>query len=135
MTPWQIVTGILQPVADVINKRQERKQAKDEAQAELVIARQQNRHEITLQDTQLEHILSQKQDTTWKDEYVTVSLVSIVNLLIVGGLEAAYRGEDAFVLEGLAMAIGAMVQAGVDVGFLITAAVLAGLGLSIWKKT
>jgi hypothetical protein len=71
-------------------------------------------------------------DKTWKDEYVTVSVVSIFNLIVVGGLSAGLGYPQ--ILNGVAASVLALTSVGVDVGFLLEATVLAGLGLSVWKK-
>ena len=48
-----------------------------------------------------------------------------------GGLASAFGYTQ--VLEGISVSITALSTAGVDVRFLAEVAVLAGLGLSVWK--
>ena len=38
------------------------------------------------------------------------------------------------ILAGVAIAVNAIATAGVDLGFLMEATILSGLGLSIWKR-
>jgi hypothetical protein len=109
-----------------------RKQAKEAAQAKLVQARQDDAQQLELNKDEWEAIAASGLDKTWRDEYVTVSVVSILNLIVVGGIATAF-GYPAL-LEGVSYSITALGALGVDIGFLMEACVLAGLGLSIWKR-
>ena len=82
-------------------------------------------------DAEWESIASEKQDSTWKDEYITVSVASILNLIVIGGIAAAF-GEPR-VLEGVSIALKALSDAGVDMGTLLTAVVFAAIGLKLWR--
>lgn len=130
MPAW--VTALFKPVADVINKRQERKMAKEAAKAKLSQAKADDAQELNLNKDEYEAIATAALSDTWKDEYVTLSVVSILNIIVVGGIMSAYGHPQ--LLQGVAIAITSLVTAGVDIGFLMTAAVMAGLGLSVWKK-
>lgn len=126
------LSALFQPVADIVNKRQERKILKHAANAKLAQAVQAGDHAIELNKDEWEQLQVKGMDQTWKDEYVTVSIVGILNIIVVGGLASAFGYPQ--VLTGIGTAIAALSTAGVDVGFLMEAAVLAGLGLSIWKR-
>jgi hypothetical protein len=128
----QIVGGLFGPVADIFKAREARKQAKEQAEAKLKVAKQEGWEKLQLADQEWEQLAVQATKDSWKDEYVTLSVVSVFNLLVVGGLAAAF-GEPR-VLEGLSIAIQALTAAGVDVGFIMEAVVLAAIGLSIWRK-
>ena len=130
MPVW--VTALFAPIADMVNKRQERKMAAEAARAKLAQAVQSGAQELNLNKDEWEQLQVKGMADTWKDEYVTVSVVSIFNLILVGGIMAAYGHTQ--VLEGVALAISSLTASGVDVGFLLEAAILAGLGLSIWKR-
>lgn len=128
--PW--VTALFQPIANIISKRQERKAARETARAKLAQAALDNEHTLELNKDEYEIVATGGLNETWKDEYAVVSVVSILNLVVVGGLATAFGYPQ--ILEGVAIAITSLTQAGVDVGFLLEAAVLSALGLSIWKK-
>lgn len=130
MPTW--VTALFKPVADIISKRQDRKMAQQTAKTKIEQAKQDDTHALNLNKDEWESLQVKGMDTTWKDEYVTVSVVSIFNLILVGGIASAYGHTQ--ILEGVATAITALTASGVDVGFLLEAAVLAGLGLSVWKR-
>lgn len=130
MPNW--ISALFAPVAGIITKRQERKQSRDTAQAKLVQAKQDNNYQLDLNKDEWENLNVAGMKDTWKDEYVTVSIVSILNLIVLGGILSAFGYPQ--MLKGVGIAMTALTTAGVEVGFLMEAAVLAGLGLSVWKK-
>jgi hypothetical protein len=132
MSIKEIIAGLFKPVADIFMKREERKQAREAATAKLAQAKQSDTQQLELNKDEWEAIAASGLDKTWRDEYVTVSVVSILNLIVIGGLAAAFGYSQ--ILTGVGIALTAITTAGVDIGFLMEAAVLAGLGLSIWKR-
>jgi hypothetical protein len=128
----EIVTGLFKPLTSIFQKREERKAAREAAASKLSQAKVDQAHTIELKKDEWEQLAVSGLDKTWKDEYITVSLVSIFNLIVLGGILAAFGFPQ--LLTGVGIAIQALTTAGVDVGFLLTATVMAGLGLSIWKK-
>ena len=130
MPSW--VTALFKPIASIVQKRQERKLAQQSAKNKLMQSKQDNHQAINLNKDEWEQLNVNGMDTTWKDEYVTVSVLSIFNIIVIGGLLAAFGYPQ--VIEGIAIAMLSLSEVGVDVGFLMEAAVLAGLGLSVWKR-
>lgn len=127
-----IVMKLFEPVASIFKAREQRKAAREQAQAALASARQEGAHQLELNKDTWEQLQVKGMSDTWKDEYVIVSIISILNLVIVGGIAAAFGHVQ--VLNGLGIALTALGNQGVDVGFLIEAAALSGLGLSVWKR-
>ena len=130
MPAW--ITALFAPIASIINKRQDRKAASQSAKNKLMQSKQDNHQSLQLNKDEWEQLQVIGMDTTWKDEYVTVSIVSILNLIVFGGVSTAFGYPQ--VLEGVGIAVASLQTAGVDIGFLLEAAILAGLGLSIWKR-
>lgn len=127
-----ILSAILKPLTDLYSKRQERKMAQQTAKTKIELAKQDNSHTLEMNKDEWESINVEGMDKTWKDEYVTVSVMSIFNLIVGGGILSAFGYPQ--VLEGVVMSVTALTAVGVEVGFLLTATVLAGLGLSVWKR-
>ena len=123
--------AIVQPLAGWANKRTERKVNRDTIKGKLAQGKQDDSHAVTLTDAEWETVGQSMQDKTWKDEYVTVSIVSIFNLLIIGGIATAFGYPQ--MLDGTVAGIAALVEAGVDVGMLITAVVFAAIGMKLWR--
>ena len=127
-----LIASLFKPVADIFAAREARKLAKEMAQAKLKQASADQAHKIELNKDEYEAIATSGLGETWKDEYVTVSVVSILNLVLVGGLAAAFGHPE--ILQGVGIALTALGEQGVDMGFILEATILAGIGLSVWKK-
>lgn len=132
MSILNLVSGLVKPVSDIFKKKEERKAAREAASAKLSQARVDQTHTLELTKDEWEHLAVNGLDKTWKDEYITVSVISIFNLIVIGGILSAFGFPQ--VLTGVGIAIQALTLAGVDMGFILTATVMAGLGLSVWKK-
>ena len=130
MPTW--ITSLFKPVASLLAQRGQRKAAKEAAVSKLTQASADNAHALELKKDEWEALNVSLQGQTWKDEYITVSVVSIFNLVLVGGIATAFGYPQ--ILNGVGIAVQSLVAAGVDVGFLLEATILAGLGLSVWKK-
>ena len=130
MPVW--ITALFKPVADIFTAREQRKAAREAAQAKLLQANADGAQQIELNKDEWEQLAVVGLAGTWKDEYVTVSVVSIFNIIVVGGIASAFGYPQ--MLNGIGVSIQALSTAGVDVGFLLEATILAGLGLSVWKK-
>lgn len=127
-----IVGGLFKPVADIFAAREARKAAKEAATAKLLQAKAEGALTVELNKDEWEHLALPTLGASWKDEYVTVSIVSIFNLIVLGGITAAFG--DPRLLEGIGLAVSALSTQGVDIGFLLEAVVLSAVGLSVWKK-
>lgn len=123
---------LLGPLTGIISQYQKKRMAQQTAKTKIEAAKQQHSATVELNKDEWEQLQVDGMDKTWKDEYVTVSVMSIFNLVVVGGLLSAFGYPD--VLEGIVVAVTALTAIGVDVGFLLNATVLAGLGLSVWKR-
>lgn len=123
---------LLGPLTGIISQFQKKRMAQQTAKTKIEAAKQQHSATVELNKDEWEQLQVDGMDKTWKDEYVTVSVMSIFNLVVVGGLLSAFGYPD--VLEGIVVAVTALTAIGVDVGFLLNATVLAGLGLSVWKR-
>jgi hypothetical protein len=126
---------IVKPIADVFQKKEERKIARDAIQGQLAAAKQTGEQEVTVNDQHLDQILASQNQFSWKDEYVTVSVVGIINAVMLGGLLQGF-GYPAF-LEGVIVGIKALaevLQNGGDLGFIMKATVMTAIGLNVWRK-
>lgn len=128
----KIFSAIPEAAAKAYMKRVERKMAKESADAKIKQAKVEGATQVTLQDQEVEQLMVRGKDATWTDEYVTVSFVSIVNLFVVGGIATAFGYPQ--MMTGVVEGVTALVNAGVDMGFIIQAVALAGVGLTVWRK-
>jgi len=130
MPNW--ITALFAPIAKIVTKRQDRKAAQQSAKNKLMQSKADDHQSLELNKDEWEQLQVTGMDTTWKDEFITVSVMNIFNIIVVGGVASAFGYPQ--LLEGIAVAITALSTTGVDVGFILEATVLAGLGLSIWKR-
>jgi hypothetical protein len=128
----QIISGVVSPITSIFEARQKRKQAAEQAEAKIKLAKQQGDQELSLKDQEWEALAIKATEGTWKDELITLVFMGVFVIFIFGGLAAAFGFPGT--LNGLAIGINALTAAGVDLGFLMEAVILAGLGLSIWRK-
>lgn len=126
-----VVQGVVAPVAGVFTKKEERKQAHNSAMAALAQAKETDATQVTLANTDVEKILAGNLATSWKDEYVTVSVVGIINAVVVGGILQGF-GHPEF-LQGVLLGVTTL-KTLFDLNFVMTAVVTSAVGLSVWKK-
>jgi hypothetical protein len=130
MPSW--ISALFAPIAGIFTAREQRKAAKEAALGKLAQASQEGALKVELNKDEYEIVATQGLASTWKDEYATVSVVSILNIIVIGGVASAFGHPE--VLEGIIASVVALTEVGVDVGFLLEATVLAAIGLSVWKK-
>jgi hypothetical protein len=126
-----IIAGVVSPVTNLLAKKEERKQAHQAANSALTAAQEANEHDVVVNDQHLEQILADKTATTWRDEYVTVSLIGIINAIIIGGVLQGF-GFPEF-LRGVLIGVTALTEM-IDLKWAMNAAVASSLGFSIWRK-
>lgn len=132
MNPFAtILEAIVKPIAGAYSSRQSRKQAVSTARIKLQAAAADGDLKVNFNDQEWEALAKLAEANSWKDEYVTVSVVSILNIIILGGIAQAFGYVE--VLGGIAIAIGTLVSAGVDVGFLMETVILSAVGLH-WMR-
>jgi hypothetical protein len=126
------LSTLVAPIAGIFQKKEERKIAHDAIIGQLNSAKIAGDQEVVVNDQHLETVLANQLGTTWKDEYVTLSIVGIINAYIAGGILNGF-GYPAF-LEGVILGVKTMAATGIDVGFIMNATVMAAIGLNIWRK-
>ena len=131
MSIGEIISGVLKPVASVFNKRSERKQNQDSIKGKLAQSKQDDATKVELTDAEWETVNQALQGQSWKDEYATVSIISIVNAIVIGGVLSAFGYPE--LIDGMVIALKTLAELGLEIGFLITAVVLAAIGMKVWR--
>ena len=130
---WQsIISGIISPISSIFIKREERKKVKVQGEAKLALAKQTGDTEITLTDQEWEAIAVSKQDSSWKDEYVTIVITSPIVLIIIGAVVFAMTN-DSRLLDGSVTALERLEAIGLNMGDLMEVVVYAAVGLKVWR--
>lgn len=127
-----IASRVIGPIIDIVKGRQERKKVLTDTEAKLRVAAQEDEAELTLKRHEVEALAVQGLKDTWKDEYAVVSILSIFNLIVLGGILAAFGAPQ--MLEGVALAVQTLVALDVNVGLLIQVAVFTSLGIYVFKR-
>lgn len=127
-----IIKAFAAPVVGFFEKREQRKMEAKKIEGKLAEAKLTGEQQITFNDQELEHLATQQKANSWTDEYATVSVLSVFNIIVFGGVAAGFG--ELRILDGMAIAITSLSAAGVDVGFLIEAVTLAAVGLTVWRK-
>jgi len=127
-----IFAAIIKPITDLLAKKQERKMARETAQAKITSARDTNATSVEMKDQEWEAIAVSMTKESWKDEYATVSVLSLLNLIVLGGILAAFGYPQ--VITGIQIAVQGLTLLGVDIGWLMELVVMAAVGLHIYRK-
>lgn len=126
------VGGIVKPITGIFTKKEETKQIAKQAEAKLALAKANGEEKIELTDAEWESLSVKANESSWKDEYLTIIITSPIVGLLIGGIWFAFTGDDRL-LEGVNKGITALKDTGVDLGDLMYAVVLAGVGLKVWR--
>lgn len=124
---------LIDPALELLRARQDRRRAISDADARIRVAQQETESSVILKRHEVEALAVKGLASSWKDEYITLSIILIFNLILAGGLLAAFGRPG--VLEGVVIALEAMDAVGIDVGLLIKVTVFTGLGLYAWNRT
>lgn len=127
-----IIPKIFSGIGGFFEKRENRKLAKLTINGKLKNAKQNNEHEVVLNRQEWESIGQIKQDSTWKDELVTVVILWPYIQIMAGGIETAVF-QTTYLSSGLAVSLAMLDNLGVDLGYLMSAVVLAAIGIRVVK--
>ena len=136
--------GIIDAAKDAFTARTERKEAEAGLEAAITMQKESGAQEIALSEKQWEILQAWKNESTWKDEYVTVSVVSIFNIIVIGALAQAFGFPQ--ILAGIEQAVLTLNTVMVTtnsvtgepdwtpIGVLISTTIFVALGVYGWKK-
>lgn len=129
--------GIIKDLGSLIAKpftqAQERKAAKESGEIKLRQMKETGDTNIKLTDAEWEAIAARGMQSSWKDEYLTIIIPLPIPMIIIGGVYQAFT-EDSRLIDGTIAGIQALGQIGVNMNLLMSAVVLSGVGLKIWRS-
>jgi len=98
--------GLAAPITNIFVKKIERKTAKDTINGQVALAKLDNQASVNVGIDDWERLSKANENGTYKDEYVTLSVFSLFNLIVVGsigtGMGYAWGPE---MLDGVSTAI------------------------------
>lgn len=129
-----IASGLVKPIAGVFTKKIERKQAKDAIDGQVKMAQKNNEAQVNIDTGDWEKISKQQEVNSWKDEYITISVFSIFNAVIIGSIADAFGFTGgASLVDGVMAGIRAIDELDGKVGDLIMVVAYAGLSIKFIK--
>lgn len=132
--------GIIGAARDAFVARSERKAAEKTLEAKIAEKKLDLNAQVTFNNQEWERIQAWANESTWKDEYVTVSVVLIFNLIVFGGIAAAFGYPQT--LEGVTIAVKTLNEVlenqdtgeATQLGVIISVTIMAAIGVQGWKK-
>ena len=127
-TPMDIIAGVLKPVGDFFNRRQEIKAVQHQNEVDLLKAQGERQAKLASDgltaDAAWEMEFARQAGTSWKDEYELI-VVSIPTVMCF------VPGWDVYVFKGFQ----ALSQTPSWFQFLLVTIFLANYGIRYWRKT
>ncbi len=127
-----LIGALIKGGMSLFTAREDRKKTVKTAQLKIQAAKDSQDNDLALSDAEWETVAMEKTDGTWKDEYLTLLITSPLLLLLVGGVYYGFTGDPALI-DGVNVGIASLATLGVDMGELMYAVVLAGIGLKVWR--
>jgi hypothetical protein len=128
-----LIGGIIKGVTGYFKKKQELKSAEETAKIKIKQAHEDATNNLALTDAEWESLAVSKQDSTWKDEYITLIITLPIPMILLGAVYAAFTG-DVRLLTGVNEAIDKLKTLGMDWGELMYTVTLAAVGLKVWRQ-
>jgi hypothetical protein len=130
------LTAIISPITESIGKAytsyQERKKASETGKYKVRKAMLDSENKLDLSDSEWESISASKQDSSWKDEYVTLVVTLPIPLLLLGSLASAMGYGDSL-LDGTIEGIKAINSLEGNLSEMMLVVVYAAVGLKLWR--
>lgn len=127
-----LIGNIIDGVSGFFQKREERKQAVETAKLKIREAKDKADNDLELTDAEWESIAVSQQDSSWKDEYLTLIITLPIPMIMVGAVYLVFTGDDRLMV-GVNKALVELQSLGMDWGELMYTVVLAGVGLKVWR--
>ncbi len=124
MTWWQ---AIFKPISDMVTAGTKRKQAKETGLQKIQQAQVDGKNDLDMTDAEWEAVNAGKADSSYKDEFVTVT---VLLWMWVGMYGAIW---DRNVLDSVKVFLDFCTTNDVDMGNLSTVVIMAAVGLKVWR--
>ena len=132
--------GIIDAAKEAFTARAERKAAEKTLEAKITEKRLDTDAQVAFNQQEWEMLALWANESTWKDEYITVSVLLIFNLIVAGGIAAAFGYPQ--ILEGIVTAVQTLnvvlenpeTGEATALGQIMLATIFVGIGVYGWKK-
>ena len=124
------VSGAIAPIVSIFTKKTERKAAKDAINGKVAIAKLGNEAAVSIQASDWEIVSKSQEAGTWKDEYITLSVFTVFNAVIIGSVASAFGYEGGILLvQGVLEGVKTLDGLDGNVGRLMMVVAYAGLSI------
>jgi hypothetical protein len=134
-----ILGSVIEAASKAFVSRREGKNVEKTLEAKIVEKQMDTEAQVTFNDQEWEKLGQWASESTWKDEYITVSVLAIFNIIVIGAIAQAFGYGQ--VLEGIKLAVtelnntmsmsdGSMSP----IGKIMSVTIYAGLGIYAWRK-
>ena len=128
-----IISTIVSPVTTAIGKYQDRKKAYEDGLNAIAASKQNGENEVRITAEQADALRVTNESTTWKDEFVTVVVMSPIVGIIFGAIWQAMSG-DPVILTGTLHGVKELKSLGLDWGNITEIVVYAAVGVTTIRK-
>ena len=128
-----IAGPVIESVAGIFAKREDRKLAGVTATGKLAQAKADNAHELAMTRAEWEAAMARASGASWKDEFWTIVLAAPFIMLIIGTLGVVFIGDDR-ILVAARDTIKAFEEVGLDYGYVLYIAIGAAFAVRIGRR-
>ncbi len=125
------LSAAIKPFSDVLTANTRRKQSRETGIQKIQQAQVDGENSLNMTDAQWEAVVASGNESSWKDEYVTVVCTSPYVLIVIGSLAMAFGIPE--ILEGAMLGIEKLTSIGIQVGAMVKVVVYAAVGLKVWR--
>ena len=118
--------------SNVLNKRTERIQNKDNIAGRIALAKQEGQDRIELSLAEWENLKAKNENGEWKDEFVTVIILTPFITSMLGALLAPFGLTE--LAEASTNQFMAIKDMGIDYSLILVMVISAAIGIRAWKK-
>jgi len=124
------ISGAVAPIVSIFTKKTDRKAAKDAINGQVAIAKLGNEAAVSIQASDWEIVSKSQESGTWKDEYITLSVFTVFNAVIIGSVASAFGYEGGILLvQGVLEGVETLDGLEGNVGRLMMVVAYAGLSI------
>jgi len=124
------ISGAVAPIVSIFTKKTDRKAAKDAINGQVAIAKLGNEAAVSIQASDWEIVSKSQESGTWKDEYITLSVFTVFNAVIIGSVASAFGYDGGILLvQGVLEGVETLDGLEGNVGRLMMVVAYAGLSI------
>jgi hypothetical protein len=132
MNPLKVLGTVFKPAQEAHAKHTDKKMLDKRIDGKLAQAKQEHQTEIVFNEQEIDRLNVRQKGNGLMDEYATISVLSILNIIVIGGILAAFGITE--VLSGINLAIQTLQSVGVRVGLLMETVIGAAVGFHLVKR-